>query len=110
MESLPLIAVLVLLEVLHGQDPERRHPAELPVEQATTGELVRNLKTARALSLTMPHCCSNPAMTSVTPVCTLADLIPYAPTRTALIAAWRRTCAPAAVASEGDTTPRILGA
>ena len=52
----------------------------------------------------------NPAMTSVTPVCTLADLIPYAPTRTALIAAWRRTCAPAAVASEGDTTPRILGA
>ena len=30
---------------------------------------------------------TNPAMTSVTPVCTLADLILYAPTRTALIAA-----------------------
>src|SRR5437016_12402645 len=48
---------------------------------------------------------TNPAMTSVTPVGTLADLILYAPTRTALIAVWRRTCVPAAVASGDDTTP-----
>ena len=33
---------------------------------------------------------TNLAMTSVTPVCTLADLILYAATRTALIAARRR--------------------
>jgi hypothetical protein len=39
---------------------------------------------------------SNLSMTSVTPVCILADLNPYAPTRTALIAVWRRTCVPAA--------------
>jgi hypothetical protein len=34
---------------------------------------------------------SNLAMTSVTPVCTLADLILYAATRTALIVVRRRT-------------------
>ena len=34
---------------------------------------------------------ANLAMTSVTPVCTLADLILYVATRTALIAARRRT-------------------
>jgi hypothetical protein len=54
--------------------------------------------------------CANPAMTSVTPVCTLADLILYASTRIALIAAWRRTCVPAAVESAGDTAPMTPGA
>jgi hypothetical protein len=53
---------------------------------------------------------ANPAMTSVTSVCTLADLIPYAPIRTILIAAWRRPCVLDAVASVGDTAPMTPGA
>jgi putative tryptophan/tyrosine transport system substrate-binding protein len=45
---------LVPHRFLRGQDSEGTQPADLPIDQAAKFELIVNLKTAKALGLTIP--------------------------------------------------------